>query len=167
MSFRSFLVHPWLTLRVRILLGVVFVAAALPKIADPPSFAHMVYNYRILPGFLVNPMGLFLPWFELLVGTALVLGIWPRTASVGVGAILLVFVLAIAFNLLRENPIDCGCFDVTVVGKNVEERFRDMWWVLVRDVGLLLLVGQSLWSEVAAETNRAPHEAGAGTQQLN
>lgn len=145
MSVRSLLTHPWLTVRVRILLGAVFVAAALPKILDPPSFAHMVYNYRMLPGVLVNPMGLFLPWFELLTGTALVLGIWPRTASIGIGALLAVFVLAIGFNLARGNAIDCGCFDLSAAGRSVEERLRDMRWVLVRDVGMLLLVGQSVW----------------------
>jgi uncharacterized membrane protein YphA (DoxX/SURF4 family) len=146
-NLRAALATPWLTVRVQILLGVVFVVAALPKIADPPSFAHMIYNYRMLPGTLVNAAGLFLPWFELLTGVALVLGIWRRTASVAIGALLLIFIVAIGFNLVRANPIDCGCFDVSAVGRSVEERFRDMGWVLARDVGMLLLVGQSLWSE--------------------
>jgi len=144
---REALVHPWLTVRTQILLGVVFVVAALPKIADPPSFAHMVYNYRLLPGGLVNLMGLFLPWFELLAGIALLLGIWRRTATVGIGLLLAVFVLAIGANLLRGNPIDCGCFDVAAAGKSALERYRDMWWVLARDVGMLLLVAQGLHAE--------------------
>ena len=53
---RPLLLHPWLTLRVQIALGAIFVAAALPKIVDPPSFAHMVFNYRLIPGALVNAM---------------------------------------------------------------------------------------------------------------
>jgi uncharacterized membrane protein YphA (DoxX/SURF4 family) len=146
-NLRAVLVSPWLTVRAQILLGVVFIVAALPKIADPPSFAHMIYNYRMLPGPLVNSAGLFLPWFELLTGVALVLGIWKRTASAAIGALLLVFIVAIGFNLVRANPIDCGCFNVSAAGLSVEERFQDMWWVIARDVGMLVFVGQSLWSE--------------------
>ncbi len=147
MNLRAALASPWLTVRVQILLGVVFIVAALPKIADPPSFAHMIYNYRMLPGALVNAAGLFLPWFELLTGVALVLGIWRRTASAAIGALLLVFIVAIGFNLVRANPIDCGCFDVAAAGRSVEERFQDMGWVIARDVGMLVLVVQSVWAE--------------------
>ena len=41
---------PWFSIRVQLALGALFVAAAIPKILDPPSFAHMIYNYRLLPG---------------------------------------------------------------------------------------------------------------------
>jgi uncharacterized membrane protein YphA (DoxX/SURF4 family) len=138
------LTHPWLTVRTQIALGALFVAAALPKIVDPPSFAHMIYNYRILPGPLVNLAALAMPWAELLMGIALICGIWRRTAALLVGALLVVFILAISWNLLRGNAIDCGCFDVADAGKSVEERLSDMWMTVVRDVGMLLLVAQGL-----------------------
>jgi len=51
---RDFLSGDWLSTRVAIALGLFFVVAALPKLADPPSFAHMIYNYRLAPGSLVN-----------------------------------------------------------------------------------------------------------------
>jgi uncharacterized membrane protein YphA (DoxX/SURF4 family) len=145
------LTHPWLTVRTQIALGVFFVAAALPKIADPPSFAHMIYNYRLLPGPLVNPASLVMPWAELLLGVALVCGIWRRTAASLVGALLLVFIVAISVNLLRGNAIDCGCFDVADAGKSVGERIDDMWMVIVRDVGMLLLAVQGLLGARRAE----------------
>ncbi len=137
--------HPWLTVRTQIALGIFFVVAALPKLADPPGFAHMIYNYRLVPGSLVNGMALAMPWLELLLGLALITGIWQRTAASLVGALLVVFTVAIGLNLLRGNPIDCGCFDVTAAGRSVEERFFDMKMVVVRDVGMLLLVAQGLW----------------------
>ena len=59
------LTHPWLTVRVQIALGAIFVAAAWPKLVDPPSFAHMIYNYRILPAGLINISALTMPWVEL------------------------------------------------------------------------------------------------------
>jgi uncharacterized membrane protein YphA (DoxX/SURF4 family) len=155
MTFRDALTHPWLTVRTQIALGVFFVVAALPKLADPPAFAHMIYNYRILPGPLVNVAALVMPWAELLMGIALVLGIWRRSAAILVGALLAVFIVAISVNLLRGNAIDCGCFDVADAGKSFDERIRDMWIVVVRDVGMLLLVAQGLLGARRADGNAA------------
>lgn len=155
MTIRDALTHPWLTVRTQIALGIFFIVAALPKIADPPSFAHMVYNYRLLPGPLVNLATLTMPWAELLMGVALICGIWRRTAAVLVGALLVVFIVAISINLLRGNAIDCGCFDVADAGKSVAEKFHDMWMVILRDVGMLLLVAQGLLGADRAEGNEA------------
>ena len=135
---------PWLTVRVQIALGAIFVAAALPKIADPPAFAHMIYNYRMLPGAAVNAVALLLPWIELLAGIALILGVWRREAAAVAGLLLLVFIAAIAFNLARGHAVDCGCFDVKAAGKTRPELLTEMRWVLLRDVGMLLLVAQVL-----------------------
>lgn len=152
---------PWLTVRVQIALGVFFVAAALPKVVDPPAFAHMIYNYRLVPGALVNVMALVMPWIELLAGLALVLGIWTRTSAALIGALLLVFIAAISFNLSRGNAIDCGCFDVTAAGKSVAERLADMRWDVVRDLGMLVMVAQILWAAGRAHPDPRPESNAA------
>lgn len=141
------LASPWLTVRVQIALGVFFVAAALPKIVDPPSFAHMIYNYRTVPGALINLMALVMPWIELLCGLALVLGIWKDGARTLVAALLAVFIVAISINLARGNAIDCGCFDVSAAGKSRAERLADMKFVILRDVGMLLMCAQLWYAE--------------------
>jgi uncharacterized membrane protein YphA (DoxX/SURF4 family) len=141
------LASPWLTVRVQIALGLFFVAAALPKLVDPPSFAHMIYNYRLVPGALVNLMALVMPWLELLAGLALILGIWTRTSAGLVGALLLVFLVAISLNLARGNAIDCGCFDVAQANRTVDERLADMRLDILRDLGMLLMVAQILWAK--------------------
>ena len=146
MQLGNYLRNPWLTIRVQIALGVFFVAAALPKIVDPPSFAHMVYNYRIVPGAAINLMALVMPWIELLSGLALILGIWTGTARTIVAALLATFIIAISINLARHNAIDCGCFDVSVAGKTREERLADMHLVILRDVGMLLMCAQLWWA---------------------
>ncbi len=146
----KWLAHPWLTIRVQIALGVIFVAAALPKIVDPPSFAHMIYNYKLIPWALINPMALVMPWIELLCGLALILGIWKGTSRTIIAALLLTFIVAISINLLRGNAIDCGCFDVSAAGKTTEERLADMRFVILRDIGMLLMVAQ-LWYASARE----------------
>ena len=156
---RRWLASDWLTLRVQLALGIIFVVAALPKIGDPPSFAHMIYNYRIVPGVLVNLMGLTMPWIELLCGLALILGIWRGTAAGIIGTMLIVFMIAIGINLARGNAIDCGCFDVSAAGKTIEERLADMRFVFVRDTGMLLMIAQMWWAWRAGTTpgNPSPH----------
>lgn len=143
-SLPAWLTHPWLTVRVQIGLGAIFVVAAIPKIADPPSFAHMIYNYRLVPGFAVNALALVMPWVELLAGLALILGVWRREAAATIGLLLLVFIAAIGVNLSRGHAVDCGCFDVHSAGKSREELLTDMRWVLVRDTAMLLMVAQVL-----------------------
>ena len=131
--------NPWLVLTIEVVLGVIFIAAALPKIADPPAFAHMIYNYRMLPGGVVNLLALWLPWVELFAGLALVLGVFRRAAASIVVLMLVLFIAAIGFNLLRGHAVDCGCFDVRAAGKSPEQLLRDMWWVLARDIGMLVM----------------------------
>jgi uncharacterized membrane protein YphA (DoxX/SURF4 family) len=143
----KWLAHPWLTIRVQLALGAFFVIAAIPKIADPPGFAHMIYNYRIVPASLVNLMALTMPWLELLTGLALIIGVWKRAALALIGAMLVVFIIAIGINLARGNAIDCGCFSVADANKSVEQRIRDMWLDVWRDIGMLLMVAQVWWAD--------------------
>jgi uncharacterized membrane protein YphA (DoxX/SURF4 family) len=142
LTTRQALTHPWLTIRVQLALGALFVIAAVPKIIDPPSFAHMIYNYRLVPANLINLMALTMPWVELLAGLALILGVWKRAALMLIGAMLVVFIIAIGINLARGNAIDCGCFNVADAGKSHEQRIHDMWVDVFRDVGMLLMVAQ-------------------------
>jgi len=148
------LAHPWLTIRVQIALGAIFIIAALPKIADPPSFAHMIYNYRLMPSPLINISALVMPWVELLAGLALILDVWKAAARTVVAIMLAVFIVAISINLSRDNAIDCGCFNVADRGKTHEQRIFDMKVDVFRDFGMLLMVGQ-LWYAGKREEDEA------------
>ena len=125
----------------RLLLGAVFVVAAGPKIMDPPGFAHMIANYRLFPPALVHAAALVLPWIEITCGLLLVSGIFQRTAAKLVGAMLVVFILAIGTNLARDRAVQCGCFDVHAAEKTHAELIAEMRWVLARDTALLAVAG--------------------------
>ena len=148
---KRFFTSPWLTIRVQLALGAIFVIAAIPKIADPPSFAHMIYNYRLVPGSLINLSALVMPWVELLAGLALILGVWKAAARTVTGILLAVFIIAISINLARDNAIDCGCFNVADRGKTHEQRIFDMKVDVFRDLGMLLMVGQLWWAAKSEE----------------
>lgn len=97
----------------RIILGVIFIAAGIPKILYPGEFAAAVYNYRILPDALVNIVALVLPWVEVLVGGMLVVGIWMSGAVLIYTLLMIVFMTALAYNVARGLDIHCGCFSPT------------------------------------------------------
>ena len=126
-------------------LGIVFIVAAVPKIADPPGFAHEVANYQILPRAAVNAVALGLPWVEMLSGIALVVGTLTvrRSAAFLTLALLVGFLAGLSINLARNHPVDCGCFSTKEAPKTPEERLASMKLAILRDVGFVVL---GIWS---------------------
>ncbi|MBN2290236.1 MAG: hypothetical protein JXQ83_12955 [Candidatus Glassbacteria bacterium] len=111
------------------LVGVLFVAASLHKIASPLEFARVIHNYRILPGVLVNPAAVIMPWVELSCGVLLVLGRMRHVSASLLAGMIGIFILAVGFNLARGLDFDCGCFGAG---------HTPPWQILLRDAGLLL-----------------------------
>ena len=79
----------WLWRIIRLGLGGVFIYASFDKIRYPDQFAQAVYNYHLLPDFLVNAFAVFLPWLELVSGLFLCLGLF-EIASITIINLLLV-----------------------------------------------------------------------------
>ncbi|HWO57404.1 MAG TPA: MauE/DoxX family redox-associated membrane protein [bacterium] len=129
----ALLKNEWLSLVFRLIVGAVFVYAALDKIMHPDGFAKAVSNYRILPGSLINLVALFLPWLELLTGAALILGTKVEGASFLISGMLVIFLIAVTATLIRGISIDCGCFTTSSAGRKAG------WGLLVQDTLLLLL----------------------------
>lgn len=95
----------------RLVLGCVFLWASMSKIVDPGAFARAVANYRILPEACVNLFAVTLPWVEFFCGLLLLSGQWVRTSALMVSGLLVVFMAAAGFNMMRGLNVDCGCFD--------------------------------------------------------
>jgi putative oxidoreductase len=150
-TLRRLLLHPWLTVRCQIALGLVFAVAALSKIVDPPGFAKAIWNYQLFPAWSVHPIALALPWLELLCGLALCLGLWVRAATSWLLVLLLGFTVALSINLARHHPVDCGCFHLGGPPRTEAERLVDLRWAILRDLGLILLAGQILAASRKAE----------------
>ncbi len=105
-----------LMLLFRLVLGITFIYASLDKIANPDQFARIIYNYHILPHFLINIYAVTLPWVEFLAGLFLILGVFIESASLLISFLLLVFVVAISINLYRGVNLNCGCFSTDPAG---------------------------------------------------
>ncbi len=94
----------------RILVGSVFIYAAIYKIADPCDFAKAINGYHILPPALINLQAVFLPWMEIICGVLIIQGAAARASSVLICGMLMLFITAIGVNLLRGISFECGCF---------------------------------------------------------
>jgi putative oxidoreductase len=94
-----------------VVLGVVFLAAGLLKIADPAGFAVSIALLRVLPAGLTGPTAILLPWVEVVAGAALLLTRRYRDAATWLILGLMVpFTVVLAVALLRGTGGSCGCF---------------------------------------------------------
>jgi uncharacterized membrane protein YphA (DoxX/SURF4 family) len=130
-ALKRLLAHPLLAFVFRVYVGGVFVYASMYKIIYAGEFADTIAGYQILPYWLVGLAAVALPWVELISGALLMLGVRSKSAAAAVGVMLVVFMVAIAVNLVRGTPIGCGCFH------SAEEEMS--WVTLVRDMVWLLM----------------------------
>ncbi len=100
----------------RLVLGITFIYASLDKIANPDQFARIVYNYHVIPRFLINVYAVTLPWVEFFAGLFLIFGVFTESASLLICFLLSVFVVAISINLIRGVNLNCGCFSTDPAG---------------------------------------------------
>jgi uncharacterized membrane protein YphA (DoxX/SURF4 family) len=126
-----------LTILARWVLGGIFIYASADKILNPLAFAKIVHNYQILPAGLINLTAIFLPWLELLIGIALITGVWLQGSVAWATGLMGVFFATLLFNIARGLDIHCGCFSTSV--EPGEE--APMVWYLVRDGAILALSG--------------------------
>lgn len=105
------------------------------KILNPADFAVAVYRYRLLPGYLVNPAAIYLPWLELVCAGCLLFFPRLRTAALWIVlGLLILFTGAVGINVWRGSVFGCGCS-----GRGAAE--EPLGWVhLARNLGLIGLV---------------------------
>lgn len=89
-----------------LLLGVVFAAAAVAKLASPEPFRATVR--KLYGPRAVTPMGVGVPLMELLLGAWLISGVSPQKAA-AVAVVLLLMFTAVLMRIRRKG-LTCGCF---------------------------------------------------------
>jgi putative oxidoreductase len=94
----------------RWLLGALLIWAGAAKVGHPEALASAIAGFRLLPAWLVAPVAVILPYFELLLGLYLVAGLFTRLAGWVATAQFVLYAGAIASAVLRGIPANCGCF---------------------------------------------------------
>jgi uncharacterized membrane protein YphA (DoxX/SURF4 family) len=115
----------------RIVLGAVFIWASWYKILEPDKFAGIIQSYQILPQQLVNPVAVLLPWVEAACGLCLLSGYRVTGSVFIVDILMIIFILALAFNLYRGVDVACGCFAVSAPTEKISI------FTVARDIALL------------------------------
>lgn len=131
----------------RLLLGGVFLASSVPKIAVPDRFFTNVMEYGWTGPAAAAAVTLVLPWLELLLGLALLAGVLLPGAFSLSALLLAAFIGLQAWAVATGLESDCGCFALAEDAGKVR-------WLTVGRTGLLFVVAVSgCW--VTSHTDRA------------
>jgi putative oxidoreductase len=110
---QAFTFHPTVRRGAQIVAGLIFIAAALPKLADLAGFATSVHNFHlepVIPIAATNLLAMSIPWIELIAGLALVGGVRPRAGAVVYTLLMAAFTLGVIAAMARGLSFECGCF---------------------------------------------------------
>lgn len=111
----------------RLVVGLALLAAAVAKIASGARWVDQASALGV-----TRSLAVALPWFELVVGAAVVSGLaepWPVAVAV---AVLTAFTLWIVVHLVRGQHPPCACFGVLSATPL-------SWWHVTRNVVLIAL----------------------------
>jgi uncharacterized membrane protein YphA (DoxX/SURF4 family) len=125
----KFLNNKYLSLILRVAVGLVFLIAGLGKAADPASFAREMQNYQIIPFALINIMALIMPWIEIIVGIFLIAGVRIKANAAIASGFMLIFIIAIGSAMLRGLNINCGCFSGHTVLVGWPKLMQNIGWM--------------------------------------
>ena len=129
-----------------LLAGALFMYAGALKALDPAQFALDIANYRLIPWPAGAALALYLPWLEILCGTALVFRrLVPGTPLI-LAALCLVFLAALASAKIRGLDISCGCFG--------HAGSHSLTWSMLLDAGILMALILVLKSEIRVAAKR-------------
>jgi uncharacterized membrane protein YphA (DoxX/SURF4 family) len=104
-----------ISLILRLGLGGIFIFAAAVKLRDPQAVAGSIQAFKInlmgqpMPDHLVLLGTYGIPWLELLVGAALVLGLWTRSAALLYTLLMASFIALVISVIQRDMNVECQC----------------------------------------------------------
>lgn len=95
----------------RIILAGIFLAAGIAKLREPwLQFAVSINSFKIVPDNLLEPIARWLPWFEVVLGLAILSGIRLKWTSTLATLVLAGFLSLLIRSWAMGLEVDCGCF---------------------------------------------------------
>ena len=152
--------NPCVVFIFRLLLGATFLLSAIGKLVDIERYSvDAVYNFGVVPFVLARPLGLVLPFVELLCALGLLFGVLTRLSAFGVALMSLIFFLAKADVLLiQHRSIECGCFGAIMTTMASVTIYLDLPMVLMGLVIMLAPPAARDWLSLAKWAPRSLRE---------
>ena len=135
---------PWVTVVARVIIGGALAWAGLAKIGDLSQSVVAVRAYELpIPDGLVTAIGYCMPIFEIVIGLALIVGLFTRWVGL-IGALtMIVYIAGISSAWARGLNIDCGCFTPGgVLNPGQDTKYLQD---ILRDVGFLICGAWTVW----------------------
>ena len=121
----------------RLALAAIFLWAGIAKLREPwMLFAMQLDAMHIFPDASITFFARTMPWFEVVLGVLLVVGIQMRYVASAATALLVVFFTVVTILYMRGFQGDCGCFGP---GEQLGPK------TLARDAALVLLAMWVTW----------------------
>jgi len=133
----------------RIVLGGIFLYAGVLKATDAMGFLGDLRGFHLLPERALPMAAAFVPYLEILVGIALIFGIFYSGALLLSGGLLVAFIGFIASAIWRGLDIHCGCFGHRNAG-------HSLYMGLVRDAGILSVWLALVWFYIRSRGRHVP-----------
>ena len=124
----------WVGLAGRLFLGYTFVTAGFDKLPHHATTEQAVRSYQLLPWQWVPAYASIQPALEIVIGIALILGLFTRSAAVLAALGLCSFLVGISAAWIRGMNIDCGCFGGA--GATTDPHYAEH---MLRDAGYLAI----------------------------
>jgi uncharacterized membrane protein YphA (DoxX/SURF4 family) len=115
---------------------ILFLFGELISIFYQNLISFIILSYQILPQQMVNPVAILLPWVEAACGICLLSGYLVKGSVLIVDILMIIFILALTFNIYRGVDVACGCFSVAAHGEKITI------FTIARDLSLLAV---GLW----------------------
>ena len=125
----------WLSLLIRLGLGIVFIYAGAVKLSDPKAFARIISQYDLIPDSFLPFAAIGLPALEVLAGIGVVLAV--RGSLSLMLSLLVFFVFILWYGILSNLDVDCGCFSAEDLKSQA-----GLWQAFYRD---LIMIGAALF----------------------
>jgi hypothetical protein len=130
----------WIDRFCRGIISLFFLVAAVPKLFNVHGFAALIDAYGILPDILLLPTAIVLPVLEVFLAVGLLLN--RSKSKIGIGLVLLFFIVLLSYSIWQGLDIDCGCFGPEDPEHMAFHGLRD---ALVRDIVMFIPLLYSIW----------------------
>lgn len=99
----------WAHAACRATVGAALIHAAIHPLGNRQTLVLILNAYRVLPGRLLLPVAIILPYVEIAVGVLLILGLFTRPVAIWASTLIGLFVTGLIEASLRGLQISCGC----------------------------------------------------------